>query len=147
MTTSATEIKVVAAGALGQPLKELVPRFEQDTGNKVSIVYGNAGSVRSMLEKGDAVDVVMLPAEALTETEARGLVQPGTRVDLAAVAIGVAMKKGVAPPDISTPDALKRALLAARAVAYSDPARTTSGKHCDTVVLPALALAEQVRAK
>ena len=147
MTAFAAEIKVLAAGALGQPLKELVPRFEQETGNKVTIVYGNAGSVRSMLEKGDAVDVVMLPADALAEAEARGSLQAGTRVDLAAVAIGVAMKKGIAPPDISTPDALKRALLAAKAVAYSDPARATSGKHFDTVVLPALGIADEVRAK
>jgi len=147
MTAFATDIKVLAAGALAQPLKEIVPRFEQETGNQVSIVYGNAGSVRSMLDKGDAADVVMLPADALAEAEARGSVQAGTRVDLAAVAIGVAMKKGVAPPDISTPEALKRALLAAKAVAYSDPARATSGKHFDTVVLPALGIADEVRAK
>jgi molybdate transport system substrate-binding protein len=146
-TAFATDVKVLAAGALAQPLKEIVPRFEQETGNKVTIVYGNAGSVRSMLDKGDAADVVMLPADALAQAEARGSVQAGTRVDLAAVAIGVAMKKGVAPPDISTPDALKRALLAAKAVAYSDPARATSGKHFDTVVLPALGIADEVRAK
>jgi len=147
MTVFAAEIKVLAAGALTQPLKEIVPRFEQETGDKVTIVYGNAGSVRAMLEKGDAADVVMLPGDAIADVQARGLVQAGTRVDLAAVNIGIAMKKGVAPPDISTPDALKRALLAAKAVAYSDPARATSGKHFDTVVLPALGIADEVRAK
>src|SRR5207248_1379422 len=126
---AAAEVKVLAAGPLTQQLKEIVSRFEQETGGKVRIVYGNAGSVRAMLEKGDAADVVVLPGDAIADAQARGLVQAGTRVDLAAVNIGVAMKNGVAPPDISTPDALKRALLAAKAVAYSDPARATSGKH------------------
>jgi molybdate transport system substrate-binding protein len=57
------------------------------------------------------------------------------------------VKSGTTPPDIATPDALKRALLAAKAVAYSDPARASSGKHFDTVVLPALGIAAEVRAK
>jgi molybdate transport system substrate-binding protein len=143
----AAEIRILSAGALSQPLKELVPRFEQATGDKISIVYGNAGAVRALLEKGEAADLVILPADSLAEVEAKGLVQPGTRADLAAVNIGVAVKKGVPAPDISTPDALKRALLEAKAVAYSDPARATSGKHFDSVVLPALGIADQVRAK
>jgi molybdate transport system substrate-binding protein len=143
----AAEIRILSAGALSQPLKELLPRFEQATGDKISIVYGNAGAVRALLEEGEAADLVILPADGLADVEAKGFVQSGTRADLAAVNIGVAVRKGVPAPDISTSDALKRALLEAKAVAYSDPARATSGKHFDSVVLPALGIADEVRAK
>jgi molybdate transport system substrate-binding protein len=144
---SAADIKVLSAGALTGAMRELIPQYEQRTGDKVSIVYGNAGTVRGLLEKGEAADVVMLPSEAIADAEAKGLVQHGTQTGLAAVAIGVAVKQGAPAPDISTTDALKRALLAANAVAYTDPSRATSGKHFDTVVLPALGIADQVRAK
>jgi molybdate transport system substrate-binding protein len=143
----AAEIKLLSAGALAQPLSELIPQFERAEGHKIEVVYGTAGAVRAMLEKGEAADLVILPAEGLVEAEKHGWVQPGTRVDLAAVGIGVAVKKGSALPDISTPEALKRLLLEAKAVAYVDPTRGTSGRHFDTVVLPALGIAGEVRAK
>jgi len=144
---TAAEIKIISAGALAQPLRELIPQYEKETGDKIAVVYGNAGAVRERLEKGEACDLALMPAEAIAEAEARGWIRPGTRRDLAQVSIGVAVKSGTIPPDISTPDALKHALLAAKAVAYSDPARASSGKHFDTVVLPALGIAAEVRAK
>jgi molybdate transport system substrate-binding protein len=143
----AAEIKLLSAGALTQPLSELIPQFERSGGHKITVLYGTAGAIRAMLEKGEAADMVILPAEGLVEAEKHGWVQPGTRVDLAAVGIGVAVKKGTALPDISTPEALKRLLLEAKAVAYVDPTRGTSGRHFDTVVLPSLGIASEVRAK
>jgi molybdate transport system substrate-binding protein len=143
----AAEIKLLSAGALTQPLAELIPQFEHGTGHKITVVYGTAGAVRAMLEKNEAADLVILPAEGLVEAEKHGWVQSGTRVDLAAVGIGVAVKKGSALPDISTPEGLKRVLLEAKAVAYVDPTRGTSGRHFDTVVLPSLGIAGEVRAK
>lgn len=143
----AAEIKLLSAGALTQPLAELIPQFERASNNKVTISYGTAGTLRAMLERGEPADLVMLPAEGMVEAEKRGWVQPDTRTDLASVAIGVAVKKGATVPDISTPEGLKRALLDAKAVAYVDPTRGTSGRHFDTVVLPALGIASEVRAK
>lgn len=143
----AAEVRLLSAGALTQPLSELIPQFEHGTGHKIAVVYGTAGAVRAMLEKNDAADLVILPAEGLVEAEKHGWVQSGTRVDLAAVGIGVAVRKGTALPDISTPEALKRLLLEAKAVAYVDPTRGTSGRHFDTVVLPSLGIATEVRAK
>jgi len=143
----AAEIKLLSAGALTQPLSVLIPQFERSGGHKITVLYGTAGAIRGMLEKGEAADLVILPAEGLVEAEKHGWVQPGTRVDLAAVGIGVAVKKGTALPDISTPEALKRVLLEAKAVAYVDPTRGTSGRHFDTVVLASLGIAGEVRAK
>ena len=143
----AAEIQLLSAGALTQPLKELVPEFERASGHKVAIVYGTAGTLRGMLEKGEAADLVVLPVEGIVDAEKRGWVLADSRVDLASVGIGVAVRKGAPVPDISTPETLKRALLEARAVAYVDPTRGTSGRHFDTVVLPALGIETEVRAK
>jgi len=137
---AAAENNVLSAGALTGAMHELIPRYEQRSGDTISIVYGNAGTVRGLLDKGQAADVVMLPSEAITDVEAKGLVESGTPQGLAALAIGVAVKQGAPAPDISAPDALRRALLAAKAVAYTDPARATSGKHFDSVVLPTLGI-------
>jgi len=143
----ADEIKVLSAGAVRVALQELAPAFERATHHGVAITYGTAGTLRALLAKGASADVVVLPAEGIGEAEERGWVRAGTRRDLAHVGIGVAVRKGAPLPDISTPEALKRALLAASAVAYVDPTRGTSGQHVDSVVLPALGIANEVRTK
>ena len=143
----AEEIKVLSAGAVREALQELAPAFERSAQQAVAITYGTAGALRVMLANGARADVVVLPAEGVAAAEASGWVRPGTRRDLAHVGIGVAVRKGAAVPDIATPEALKRALLDARAVAYVDPTRGTSGRYVDGVVLPALGIASEVRAK
>jgi molybdate transport system substrate-binding protein len=144
---AAAEIQVLAAGALQAALRELTPAFERSTHHRLVFTYGTAGTLSTLLANGASADVIVLPAEGITEAEAHGWVQPGTRRDLARVGIGVAVRKGASLPDIATPEALKRALLDARAVAYVDPTRGTSGRHFDRVVLPALGIANEVRAK
>jgi len=146
-TGATAEIKVLAAGAVREAVQELAPAFERSTHYNLAITYGTAGALRAMLDKGTPADLVILPAEGFAEAEASGYLQPGTRRDLAHVAIGVAVRKGTALPDIATPEALKRALLDARAVAYVDPTRGTSGRYFDQVVLPALGIANEVHAK
>jgi molybdate transport system substrate-binding protein len=143
----ADEIKLLSAGAVRAALQELAPAFERATHHTVAITYGTAGSLQAQLAEGAKADLVVLPAEGIAEAEARGWVRAGTRRDLAHVGIGVAVRKGAPLPDIASPEALKRALLAASAVAYVDPTRGTSGRYIDSVVLPALGIATEVRAK
>ena len=145
--SAAAEIKVLSAGAVRAALQELAPAFEQSTHHSLAITYGTAGALQAMLAKGASADVIVLPAEGIAEAQASGRVRAGTRRDLAQVGIGVAVRKGAPVPDIATPEALRRALLAAGAVAYVDPSRGTSGRHFDGVVLPALGIASEVRAK
>lgn len=146
-SAAAGEIRVLSAGALHEALRELAPAFERSAGQHLAITYAPAGSLRTMLAQGARADVIILPAEGFAEAEAAGWVRPGTRRDLARVGIGVAIRTGAPLPDIATPEALKRTLLAAKAVAYVDPTRGTSGRHFDSVVLPALGIAGEVRAK
>ena len=92
-------------------------------------------------------DVIILTDAAIDELTGKGAVVRGSRTDVALAGIGVAVREGAARPDISTPEALKRTMLAARAVAYMDPTKGgTSGIHF-TKVLEQLGIAEAVKSK
>jgi len=102
----------------------------------------NAIPVR--LERGEPADVLILVGYALGELMKQGKVVPGSRVDLANSKIGVAVKAGAPKPDISSADALKRALLAAKSVAYSDSA---SGVYVSSEMFGKLGIAEEMKDK
>jgi molybdate transport system substrate-binding protein len=99
-------------------LLDLVPEFERSTGTKVVITWGSANGLMKELETGAAGDLAILTAEGIDQLVGQRKVAGG-RVDLARSGIGVAVRKGASKPDIGSPDALKRALIAAKSVAHS----------------------------
>lgn len=101
---------------------ELVPQFEKETGHKAVVDNDTAGGVTRRVEGGEAVDVVVNTPNGLNALASRGKVVNGSRVNIARVGIGVVVKAGAPAPDIGSVDAFKRALLAAKSVAYIDPA-------------------------
>src|ERR1700755_1923377 len=124
---SAAEVRVMISGGLTAAYKALVPEFERATGHKVITAYGPSmgttdKAIPVRLERGEAADVLIMVGYALDDLAKKGKVIADSRVDLVRSPIGVAVKSGAPKPDISTPDALKRALLAAKTVAYSDSA-------------------------
>jgi len=127
--SQAAELKMLAAGATRPAMSEIVARFEQSTGNKVTVAYASAGTLRSKLAKGEVADVVVLPKENFAAAENDGWVIPGSPADLASVGIGMAVKAGAPVPDISTAEKFQAILLASPSLALMDPARGTSGKH------------------
>jgi molybdate transport system substrate-binding protein len=137
----------MSGGAVKSAFTDAVARWEQATGNKVSAVYAPAGDLRKKIAAGERTDIVIVPAENLVALDRDGVIEPATRRDVAGVSIGVAVKKGAALPDISTPDKLRATLLAAKSLTYMDPERGTSGKHVDETVLPRLGIRDAVRAK
>jgi molybdate transport system substrate-binding protein len=96
------------------------------------------------LERGEPADVLILVGYALGELMKQGKVVPGSRVDLVNSKIGVAVKAGAPKPDISSADALKRALLAAQSVAYSDSA---SGVYISREMFGKLGISEEMKDK
>src|ERR1700727_3214987 len=121
----AAEVRVMSSGGLTAAYNVLVPEFEKATGNKVLTAFGpsmgttvNAIPVR--LERGEPADVLIMVGYALGDLINKGKVVADSRVDLTKSPIGVAVKAGALRPDISSADAVKRALLAAKSVAYSD---------------------------
>jgi molybdate transport system substrate-binding protein len=143
------EIKVVTSGAFTAAYLELVPQYEAATHNKLVTQFGpsmgtthNAIPVR--LERKEEIDVVIMAAPALAELIQRGEIRPNSRVDLVQSSIGMAVKAGAPRPDISTVEALKRTLLAAKSIAYSDSA---SGVYLSTELFPQLGIADQIKGK
>ncbi|HZL30825.1 MAG TPA: substrate-binding domain-containing protein [Pseudolabrys sp.] len=144
---SAAEIKVLTAGAFKQVVLALVPNFERETGYKVTVANDTAGGLKKRIEGGEAFDVAVITPVVIDALMAQKLLAPGSRVDLASVGVGVVVKEGAPKPDITTVDAFKRALLAAKSVAYIDPkSGGSSGIYIDKL-LERLGIAAEVRPK
>jgi molybdate transport system substrate-binding protein len=146
---NAAEVRVMISGGLTAAFKALAPEFERTTGNKVLIAYGpsmgttvNAIPVR--LERGEPADVLIMVGYALGDLVKQGKVIADTRVDLVKSSIGIAVKSGAPKPDISSADAVKRALLDAKSVAYSDSA---SGVYVSSEMFAKLGIAEAMKGK
>ncbi len=143
----AAEIKVFSAGAMKTIVTELAEPFRQETGHAVVITAGTVGQLRQKVTAGEPADVVIVTDAAIDDLARQALVVPGTRTDLARTGMGIAVRQGAPLPDISTPEALKRTLLAARSFVYIDPASGgTSGIHFASV-LQRLGIADAVKDK
>jgi len=146
---SAAEVRVMISGGLTAAYKELVPEFERATGHKVLTAYGpsmgtTANAIPVRLERGEPADVLIMVGYALEDLVKQGKVVADSSVDLVKSPIGIAVKSGAPRPDISSADALKRALLAAKTVAYSDSA---SGVYISTEMFQKLGIAEEMKDK
>ena len=148
-SASAAEVRVMISGGLTAAFNALVPEFEKQTGDKVLVAYGpsmgttiNAIPVR--LERGEPADVLIMVDYALGDLANKGKVVADSQVELVKSGIGVAVKAGAPKPDISTDDALKRALLSAKSVAYSDSA---SGVYISTEMFKKLGIDDEMKDK
>src|SRR5664280_3238132 len=119
---NAAEIKVLTAGAYAPVVLALLPAFEKQTGNKVTVDNGTTGQLKKRIEGGEAFDLLVITPAVVDEMIASGKLAAGSQVKLASVGVGVVVKEGSPKPDISTVDKFKQALLAAKSVAYIDPA-------------------------
>ncbi len=147
LAAEAAEIVVMSAGAVKGAFQEAAGRWSAASGTAVRASFAPAGELRQRMMQHEPADILVMPAGELVAYEREGDVAPGTRRDLGVSAMGAAVRAGAAVPDISTPDALRRALLAARSVTYMDPTLGSSGRHFDESVLPALGIRDAVRAK
>jgi len=143
----AAELKVLSAGAMKTIVTELGAEFTRETGHTLALTSGTVGQLRDKILAGEAADVVIMSDTAIDQLIGQGQLAGGSRVDIARTGIGVAVREGAPKPDISTPEALKQALLSARKIAYVDPASGgTSGIYFATV-LQKLGIADAVKDK
>jgi molybdate transport system substrate-binding protein len=117
----AAEIKVISAGGARAVMTSLVPEFERKSGHRVGIDFGTPGNMRDKLLQGESADVAVAIAAILPDLEKAGKIAPGTRMEFAASYVGVVVRAGAPPLDVSAPERLKQAILMARTVALSDP--------------------------
>jgi molybdate transport system substrate-binding protein len=115
----AAEIKVIASNAIKEAYLDLVPAFEKASGHTVTTIWGGTESVAKRISGGEVVDVVIIAAPNIDKLILEGKLVAGSRVDFAKSGVGIAVRAGLPKPDISSGDAVKRAVLAAKSVAYS----------------------------
>jgi molybdate transport system substrate-binding protein len=115
-------LKVMSARALEHPMQALARAFTAERGTPVELVFGTVGMLQERLAKGETADVLVLSGPLIAKLETAGTVATGTRADLAVTSIGLAVRVGASAPDFSTPEAFRAMIVAARSVAFSDPA-------------------------
>jgi molybdate transport system substrate-binding protein len=143
------ELRVVSSGGFAAAYKVLAPQFEKASGTPLITGWGpSMGTTKDAipvrLARGEAIDVVIMVGYALGALIQQGRVLAGSQVELARSGIGVVVKAGATHPDITTVEALKRALLAANSVAYSDSA---SGVYIQNTLFPRLDLVGAMASK
>ena len=118
-TAQAAEITVIASPAVKEVVIELIPAFEQASGHKVTMIWDGTEAITKRIGGGEVVDIVLIAAPNIDKLIAEGKLVAGSRVDVAKSGIGVAVRAGLPKPDISSGEAVKNAVLAAKSVAYS----------------------------
>ena len=117
----AAEINAFISTAIKAVTDELLPPFERANGHSIRASYAPSGALLPRFERGEPVDVFLTDAPAIDRLIQQGKIAGG-RIDLARTGIGICVRKGAPKPDVSTPEALKRALLGARTVGHAAPA-------------------------
>lgn len=130
-TAHADTLRVAAAGAAKHAIEQLAPAFERATGHQVQAAFDTVGAQRDRIARGEPFDVAVLSTSALDQLQASGRMAANVaRQPIGDVQVGIAVPRDARTPDLSTPEALKAALLAAPSIAYADPARgATAGTH------------------
>jgi molybdate transport system substrate-binding protein len=137
-------MEVLCTNGVKSVMLDLIPAFERERGVKIAVTWGSTQALLKDLESGARGDLAVLTDEAIDALMEHGKVNAGSRIDLARSGIGVAVRKGAKRPDIASPEALKRALLAAKAVAHSKSG--LSGIYFPTV-LARLGIADEMKGK
>lgn len=139
----AAEIKVLSARPVQYAMPGLANEFHRDTGHRVEFVYETSPAIVKRLSSGEAADVILTTNNFFDRAVKSGNVIDGSRTVFGRIGVGVAVREGVAAPDVSTADALKRAVLQADSLSYTQLA---SGAHF-AKVLERLGVAGDVKAK
>jgi molybdate transport system substrate-binding protein len=143
----AAELKVLSAFGMQSVLEDLGPKFERGTRHKLAISFATGGATVKCVQGGDAADVVITLRQGIDTLAKEGKAAAGSVTALARAGIFVAVRKGTPKPDVSSPDALKRTLLAAKSISYLDPASGgASGIHF-AKVLDRLGIANEMKSK
>lgn len=119
----AGEIKVLSTVAVKAVMEDLIPQFERESGHKVVIQFGTTAVLKRQIDAGESFDVVIFTPPGLIEEMVRqGKIVADTRADFARTSVGIAVRAGTPKPDISSAEAFKRSLVAAKSIGYTDPA-------------------------
>jgi molybdate transport system substrate-binding protein len=137
-------IKLFVSNSMRGVMDVLIPRFERATGHKVAISYDPAKVMMERIRKGETADLAILGGSAIADLENLGKIAAGSKRAVASCGVGIAVKAGAPKPDIGTLESFKRALLAAKSIAYTQ--QGASGIYFSGLI-ERLGIAEQITAK
>jgi molybdate transport system substrate-binding protein len=148
-STASGQVKVLTSAGFLTPFRELLPEIEKSTGITVTTTIGQSQGtgpnvIAAQLRRGVPADVVIMAREGLDELIAQGRIATGTATNLAQAPLGVSVREGAPKPDISTVEAFKNRLLAAKSITFPG---STTGIYMTTKLFPKLGIAEQISSK
>jgi molybdate transport system substrate-binding protein len=139
----AAELKVLAGGSMTTVLNELAPQFERASGHKLVIHFDSTPNLIKLATSGDPFDLGVVPIDLFRDAAAK-VRFAGPTVNIARVGYGVAVRAGAPKPDVSTPDALKKALLSAQSIAFIPS--SAAGAYVSSV-FERLGIADEMKSK
>lgn len=142
-----SDLKVLSGSGVQPVMIEIIPQFERTSGHKVTFDYGTVGDMADRVQKGEVADVVIASGPQIETLEKQGKVIAGTRADLAKTGIGLFVKKGAPKPDISSVEAFKHTMLAAKSIGWNDPAAGAPVSIYMIDALERLGIAAEMKAK
>jgi molybdate transport system substrate-binding protein len=147
VAAAAEDMRLYAAAGVKAPLEEIARDYQQASGQRVRLVFDTAGAAEQRFIADEGATFLVTTDVRLQAAEATGKLRSGVTIAIGATVGGLAARPGSKRPDISTPDALRDALLAAPRIAFSDPARgATVGRHFMQVI-EALGIRDEVMKK
>jgi molybdate transport system substrate-binding protein len=144
---AAAEIKVLSTGNMSSILTEITGEFERTTGHKLIIEYGSTTRIKSRIEADEPADLTINEKFVLEDLLHQARIANGTLVDIARSPLGIGVRTGAPKPDVSSVDALKRALLAAESIAHPDPSGGAQDGTYFVNLIRYLGIAEQIKPK
>lgn len=141
-----SELRVLSGGAPQEALAVLTPAFEARSGHKVRFTFMVITAIREKLTAGETIDIAIVPVPTIDGLVGSGILDGARRGTLGVIGLSMIARQGLAPPDISTPEALRQALLAAASLVHATPTATPSGAHVARL-LEQLGIAAAMRGK
>jgi molybdate transport system substrate-binding protein len=141
------ELSVYSTIGVRSAAEELFQSFEKASKRKLAVTWGTAPMLVKRIEDGDTAHVVILSRAGIDALNKLGKIAPGTDTTLASSGVGIAVKAGAPKPDISTAEALKKTLLAAKSIAYSEPSAGGASGVYFAKLLERMGIAEQMKPK
>ncbi|MBI4205701.1 MAG: substrate-binding domain-containing protein [Betaproteobacteria bacterium] len=146
IAAQAAEVKVLSSNQMKTVMEDLGPKFERATGHQLAITFAGLGAVVKRVKGGETADVVITLREGIDSIVKDGKAAAGNVTVVArSRGLGVAVRKGAPKPDISSPEALKRTLLAAKSITYGNPAGVVGIQFAK--VLDRLGIANEMKPK
>ena len=121
-----TDLRVMVSDGMKTVVEELTPQIEHSTGRKLAAQFNSSKNLRDKIQAGEPFDAAILTSDVLDDLIQKGKIAAGGRAEISRTGLGMGVRAGTSKPDISTPDTLKRTLLAAKSISFNPTGASAS---------------------